>query len=189
MPSSHVTGSDPALPYRIACLCDLRDDRGRVLLLHRAREPNKGMYSPIGGKLDVASGESPAQCARREILEEAGVDVPLERLHLVGLVSEAAYEGRGHWLMFVYRVLGAVHVEPHDMREGRLDWHPLEEIPSLNLPESDRDVIWPLMLRAEPPTPGACPGFFAVHIDCAGGGMRWAVEEEIAPASRSRSNQ
>src|SRR5262245_40553129 len=117
----------PPLPYKLACLCDLRDDQGRILLLRRIKEPNMGLCSPIGGKLDRASGESAAQCARREILEEAGLDIPISRLHLMGLISEAAYEGRGHWLLFYYRVLGVVSVAPHDIREGRLDWYRPDE--------------------------------------------------------------
>ncbi len=171
-----VTGSDPALPYRIATLCDLRDERGRVLLLRRLREPNRGLCSPIGGKLDVAAGESPAQCARREILEEVGLDIPIERLHLLGMISETAYEGRGHWLLFLYRVLGPVWIEPHDMKEGRLEWFHPHEMESLPLPETDRMIIWPLVRNVEAPTPTGRPGFFAVHIDCRDGTMRWTVE-------------
>lgn len=215
MPPSHaVHGSNPDKPYKIACLCDLRDEKGRMLLLTRKKEPNKGLCSPIGGKLDVVSGESPAQCARREIMEEAGLDVPIERLHLIGLVSECEFEGKGHWLMFVYRVLGPVWVEPHEMNEGRLDWYTPEEAWKLPLPDSDRKIIWPLMERADgesrdsgfgnrhsgrpagevPSTPTnpksrmpnpdlpSRPGFFAVHIDCRGGGMEWSVEQETPKA-------
>ncbi len=166
-----------ALPYKLACLCDLRDDQGRVLLLRRAKEPNKGLCSPIGGKLDMVSGESPARCAQREIQEEAGIDVPIDRLHLMGLISEAAYEGRGHWLLFYYRVLGAVSVPPHDMREGRLDWFHPAEIDGLPLPQTDRRIIWPLIRRHEPQRPGDRPGFFTVHIDCTGPEMAWSVQQ------------
>ncbi|MCC6659683.1 MAG: NUDIX domain-containing protein [Phycisphaerales bacterium] len=171
------------LPYRIACLCDLRDERGRVLLLRRAKAPNLGLCSPIGGKLDTASGESPAECARREIREEAGIEVPIERLHLIGLVSEAGYEGSGHWLMFVYRVLGPVRVEARDIREGRLEWFEPAEIDGLPLPETDRRVIWPLIRDHEPPVPFGAggvegrPGYFAVHIDCRGPEMVWRVQQ------------
>lgn len=176
-----MSRTPPPLPYKIACLCDLRDDRGRVLLLHRLKAPNKDLYSPIGGKLEMGSGESPAQCARREILEEAGVEVPIDRLHLMGLISEAGYEGSGHWLLFYYRVLGAVEVETGPMNEGRLEWHEAEEIDSLNLPETDREVIWPLVRRNEPERAGQLPGFFAVHIDCTGAEMEWHVEQEEPP--------
>ena len=179
LPAGSLQGSDPAMPYRIACLCDLRDAQGRVLLLRRIKSPNLGLCSPIGGKLDVAHGESPAQCAQREILEEAGIHVPIERIRLIGLVAETAFEGRGHWLMFVYRVMGAVEVEPRDMREGRLDWFTPQEIEALPLPETDRKIILPLMRRTEPPTPAGLPGFFAVHIDCRGSEMTWTVEQEV----------
>jgi 8-oxo-dGTP diphosphatase len=174
------SSAPPPLPYRIACLCDLRDRDNRILLLRRSRSPNLGLCSPIGGKLDMASGESPAQCARREIQEEAGIDVPIDRLHLIGLVSECAFEGRGHWLMFVYRVLGPVEVPPRTINEGELNWYTWEEVQRLPLPETDREVIWPLLHRYEPHTAegggegrgggqgreGGRPGFFAVHIDC-----------------------
>src|ERR1041384_5550973 len=134
MSDHSVQGTPASLPYRLACLCDLREAQGRILLLRRLKAPNQGLCSPIGGKLHVDEGESPAQCAQREIREEAGLEVPIERLHLIGLVSEASYEGRGHWLLFVYRVLGAVSVPAHDIREGRLDWHTAAEGQKLTLP-------------------------------------------------------
>ncbi len=172
------------LPYKVACLCDLRDKDNRVLMLHRVKPPNSHLYSPIGGKLDVAIGESPTVNAQREILEEAGLDIPIERLHLGGIVSEAAFEGRSHWLMFYYRVLGPVWVEPREMREGRLEWYTREEIDALDLPVSDREIIWPLIRKhdvagANDATNPRRPGFFAVHIDCTGPEMRWRVEQEF----------
>jgi len=161
----------PPLPYKIAALCDLRDRAGRVLLIHRAKAPNKGLYSPIGGKLDMATGESPAQCARREIQEEAGIDVALERLRLIGMVSETGYEQETHWLMFVYRVVGAVEVTEQEIREGRLEWKRPEELDQLPTPETDRHVLWPLIMRS-------CGRFFAVHIDCTGDKLRWTLEQD-----------
>jgi 8-oxo-dGTP diphosphatase len=176
----------PVLPYRIACLCDLRDERGRVLLLRRSKNPNLGLCSPIGGKLDVALGESPAQCAQREIREEASIEVAMEHLHLMGLVSEQAYEGETHWLMFIYRVTMPVEVEPIEMNEGKLDWYEPDEIDALPLAETDRRIIWPLIRAnehaARGESPAACGhGFFAVHIDCLGDEMTWRVEQSTAP--------
>ncbi|HRQ74182.1 MAG TPA: NUDIX domain-containing protein [Phycisphaerales bacterium] len=177
-----MNGPRPELPYRLACLCDIRDDAGRVLLLHRAKPPNEGLCSPIGGKLDMASGESPAECARREIAEEAGVEVPLDRLRLVGLISEAGYEGNGHWLLFYFRVLGAIPVRTGRMNEGMLEWHDPALLDGLPLPETDRRIIWPLVERIEPASPGGEPGFFSVHIDCTGPEMTWRVEQVIPGA-------
>ncbi len=183
-PVARMSSPQPVLPYKLACLCDLRDSRGRVLLLRRLREPNKGLCSPIGGKLDMVIGESPAQCARREIMEEAGIDVPIERLHLGGLISEQAYEGKGHWLLFYYRVLGPVHVERTEISEGTLEWFAPDQIDGLPLPETDRRIIWPLIRKGEASyddrKPGSRPGFFALHIDCSRGeqAMTWNVEQE-----------
>lgn len=160
----------PSYPYKIAVLCDLRDSNGRVLLLHRLKDPNRGMYSPIGGKLDTATGESPAQCAQREIKEESGIDVAIDRLHLGGMISERGYEDQTNWLLFWYRVTVPVWVEPHDMNEGRLEWHDPARIDELSLPETDRKIIWPLVRQHE-------GGFFAVHIDCSGGGLVWKLEQ------------
>ena len=159
----------------MACLCDLRDEQGRVLLIERTKSPNDGLFSPIGGKLDTASGESPAMCARREIMEEAGIDVPIEDLHLLGIVAERAYEGVGHWLRFVYPALHPVQVTEREIREGRIAWFRESEIDHLPLPETDRRVIWPL-IRANEARDGGPHGFFSVHIDCTEG-LRWSVEQ------------
>ena len=166
------------LPYKLACLCDLRDDQGRLLLLHRAKAPNKGLCSPIGGKLEMATGESPAQCAQREIMEEAGVHIPLDRLHLMGLIAETAFEGASHWLLFYYRVLGPVQVAEGPMGEGVLRWHHPHELDALPVPDTDRQVIWPLVRRHESPT-GGRPGFFVLHIDCRTTPLSWTLEQSI----------
>jgi 8-oxo-dGTP diphosphatase len=165
--------SDP-LPYTIAALCYLFDEKGRVLLLHRCRPPNRDLYSPVGGKLDVTTGESPAACARREIAEETGAQVDPSDLHLTGIVSEAGYLGVGHWLMFLYEVTHPVAVQPGSFEEGRLDWHERDRIARLPIPETDRRVIWPLFWRYR-------GEFFTAHIDCREGRFDWWVEQETSP--------
>lgn len=167
-----------SLPYRLACLCDLRDKNGRILLLRRQKHPNFGLCSPIGGKLDMDTGESPAQCAQREIREEAGIEVPISRLHLCGLISEAAFEGQGHWLLFYYRVLGPVEVKAGPMNEGLLEWHDPDALGSLPIPDTDRKIIWPLINKHDHSGPDGRPGFFALHIDCHGDELTWNIEQE-----------
>ncbi|MEM9064245.1 MAG: NUDIX domain-containing protein [Planctomycetota bacterium] len=167
----------PELPYKLACLCDLRDADGRVLLLRRKRSPNKGLCSPIGGKLETSIGESPTACAQREIMEEAGIEIPIERIRLLGIISEAGFEGTGHWLLFYFRVMGPVEIEPHEMDEGWLEWHAPEDIEALPLPETDREIIWPLVREHEHAGADGGPGFFAVHVDCTGEKLVWEVQQ------------
>jgi 8-oxo-dGTP diphosphatase len=159
----------PPLPHRGAVLCYLFDEAGRLLLLHRAQEPNRGLYSPIGGKLHMDEGESPAACALREIREEALLDLDYADLHLTGMVSETAFLGTTHWLLFLYEVVRPVRIERTAFEEGTLEWHELDAVERLNIPETDRRVIYPLFRRYR----GA---FFHVHIDCDDGGYRWRLE-------------
>ena len=57
-------------------------DRGRVLLVHRGREPLKGEWSLPGGALEL--GESLAEGLKREIHEETGLEVePIELIELL----------------------------------------------------------------------------------------------------------
>ena len=160
------------LPYKIAALCYLFDRQGRVLLIHRRREPNLDLYSPIGGKLEQAIGESPTDCAVREIAEETGLAVEPQSLHLTGIISEAGYLGQMHWLMFLYEWTSPVTLEPREIDEGRLEWHDPATLSDLPIPETDREVIWPLFWKHR-------GEFFMAHIDCTGEKMTWQVQQQM----------
>jgi len=165
------------LPYAIAVLCYVFDEQGRVLLLHRAKPPNHALYSPPGGKLEQASGESPTACAIRELEEETGLTVDAGELHLTGMISERAYGDAQHWLMFLYELTRPVTVTPADFREGRLTWQDTESLTDLPMPETDRQVIWPLFWQYR-------GRFFSAHIDCAGGMVTWRLEQPAADAAQ-----
>lgn len=161
--------------YRIACLCDLRDEQGRILVIQRRFAPNAGLWSPIGGK--IKPGESPAMGAQREIREEAGIDVRIERLRLAVLWSErGGSEGDGddgpapsdHWLMFIYQVVGPVSVCEGETAEGPLRWVTTEELAGLPVPRTDREILWPMFAGLDPAS-----GPAGVHVDWTSGAMRW----------------
>jgi 8-oxo-dGTP diphosphatase len=163
-----------SLPYRIAVLCYLYDD-DHVLLLHRSQEPNIGMYSPIGGKVDVARGEGPHECAVREIGEETGIALTPDQLRLTGIVSERAYEGQAHWLIFLFEVMTPLDrdgLKWTRFKEGTLEWKRLDEVAGLPIPRTDRDVMWPLVQEHR-------GGFFVVHIDWSEGELGWVVHESM----------
>jgi len=156
------------LPYRIATLIYIFDNDGRTLLLERKRSPNLGLLSPIGGKLEQAQGESPYQCAARELLEEADISIPVDSLRLMGLVAERGFEGTGHWLMFCFELLSPVLPVERDMPEGNLRWMDIASLDKHNIPKTDREVIWPLVKAHSHRLGNFTPEVFSVFIDCTG---------------------
>lgn len=53
----------------------VRDGDGRLLLVRRGHAPSLGLWSVPGGR--VEDGETPAQAAAREVLEETGLQVEI----------------------------------------------------------------------------------------------------------------
>ena len=92
------------MPYKVATLLYCFNERDEILLLERAQEPNRGFWSPCGGKLKMDIGESPYACACREAQEEIGLKLAPSDLHLTGIVSEHGYQNQTHWLMFLFEV-------------------------------------------------------------------------------------
>jgi 8-oxo-dGTP diphosphatase len=165
-----------ALPYRVATLLYCFNDRDEVLLLERAQEPNLGLWSPCGGKLHTEIGESPYACACREAKEEMGLNLQPADLHLTGLISEHGYAGQAHWLMFLFEVKPRLKALPPHHREGAFRFFAARDLETLQLPQTDREQIWPLFWRCR-------GGFFAAHCHChADGRNEWTLEE-AAPAN------
>ncbi len=92
-------------------------------------------------------GESPFQCAVREIHEEASLEVTTGDLHLFAMVSEKNYEDSGHWLMFLFHCRKLLHSLPPPMDEGNFGLFSREEIDRLPIAESDRQALWPVYDR------------------------------------------
>ncbi len=91
-------------------------------------------------------------------------------LHLAGIVSEHGYQGRSHWLMFLFEAKLRLASLPPPHREGRFGFFPREAIASLKLPQTDRERLWPWFWEYR-------GGSFAAHCHCfpatvADGGVR-----------------
>jgi 8-oxo-dGTP diphosphatase len=163
------------LPYRVATLLNCFNSRDEVLLLERAQEPNKGLWSPCGGKLHQDTGESPYACACREVHEELGLMLTAKDLHLTGLVSEDGYQGQSHWLMFLFEVKPRLSALPPPHQEGRFEFFSRDRLAELNIPQTDRERIWPWFWQHR-------GGFFAAHCHCRpDGGNDWELEESVLP--------
>jgi len=77
---------------------------GTVLLVKRARAPSQGLYAYPGGK--VEPGETLAQAAARELLEETGLEAtgyrPLRDIHIDG-------RAENHAVDYLLSVFGAAY--------------------------------------------------------------------------------
>src|SRR5580658_4847125 len=165
------------LPYKIATLLYCFNRRGQALLMRRAQEPNLGLWTPCGGKLRTDAGESPYACACREAREEIGLDLRPGDLHLTGIVSEHGFQGKAHWLMFLFEVKPRLDRLPAPHRGGEFAFFEPGEIAALKIPRTDAEQIWPLFWRHR-------GGFFAAHCRClADGGNNWQVEETAGLSS------
>jgi len=163
------------MPYNISTLLYCFNRSDEVLLLERAQEPNLGLWSPCGGKLDVLSGESPYACACREAQEELQLGITAAELHLTGLISEHGYQGQSHWLMFLFEVKRKLDWLPPAHREGHFQFFSRPAIDGLRIPQTDQERIWPWFWQHR-------GGFFAAHCHCQSDGINtWALEESIIP--------
>jgi len=169
-----------SLDYKIAVLVFLENQSGEHLLLLRAKAPNLGVWSPIGGKLETALGESPFECAVRETREETGFEITTSDLHLFSMIAEKAYEGESHWLMFLFRCRKPLDTLPPEMSEGRFGYFSREAINKLAIPETDRSALWPIYDRYR-------DSFVALKADCAPGSPVKIDIEEITPSPDANS--
>ena len=169
----------PPLSYKIAVLVFLENAAGEHLLLQRAKAPNLGQWSPIGGKLETAIGESPFECAIRETAEETGLVVETADLHLFGMIAEKAYEGDSHWLLFLFRCRKPMPAPPPAMAEGKFPFFTRSAIDAIDLPATDRNALWPIYDQYR-------DTFVALRADCHPDSALEIVVEQVT-ASHSTS--
>jgi ADP-ribose pyrophosphatase YjhB (NUDIX family) len=79
-------------------------DRGKVLLVKRAMEPERGKCSLPAGFLD--HGEDPRHTAAREVLEETGVEVAIDHLVDVYYNPPVLQVGASVFILYEGRVTG-----------------------------------------------------------------------------------
>ncbi len=106
----------------------LSPDRRFVLMIHRnARSEDQafGKYNGLGGKME--RDEDVAACMKREIREEAGIEVTAMRLR--GTISWPGFGPNGEdWLGFVFLINEFVGEPVMRNHEGVLEWTPLQRL-------------------------------------------------------------
>lgn len=113
----------------------LRDGKRTLMLKRPSKDGYEkgGSYNGLGGKF--MPGESPEECLKREIFEEAGVIV--EEYELKGHVTFPGFFDGKDCYMFVY-VVTKWSGEPRSSSEGTLEWHDTDKLTELPLYEGDR---------------------------------------------------
>jgi 8-oxo-dGTP diphosphatase len=133
--------------------------RDRVLMVHRtARSGDEqfGKYNGLGGKLEA--DEDVVTCIRREVLEEAGIE--LTSLALRGTISWPGFGPNGEdWFGFVFLADEWLGEPLRENVEGTLDWVPLDRVLTFDLPMWEGDVHFlPLVFDDDPrPFHGVMP--------------------------------
>jgi 8-oxo-dGTP diphosphatase len=120
---------------KLAVLCYLEKD-GKTLMLHRVKKADdyhEGKWNGLGGKFEP--GESPEECAKREVLEESGLLMLEPKLR--GFITFPMFDKKDDWYVFIYtcnKFTGKLIESP----EGNLEWIPSGKILDLNLWEGDK---------------------------------------------------
>lgn len=127
----------------------LSPDAKQVLLVHRnAREDDQhlGKYNGLGGKMEP--GEDVATCMRRELREEASIEVT--SMALRGTINWTGFGPNGEdWLGFVFRIDAFTGDVPPRNEEGTLEWHDVDRILDLPMWDGDRFFL-PLVFDDDP---------------------------------------
>jgi len=166
------------LSHKLAVLVFLENAAGEHLLIRRAKMPNLGNWSPIGGKMETGIGESPFECAVRETEEETGFQIATADLHLFGMIAEKAYEGQSHWLMFLFRCRKPIEHLPPEIDEGCFGYFSRDALDALSLPETDRTALWPIYDRYR-------DHFVSLRADCMPDKPLHIEIEEVTPPDTS----
>ena len=125
---------------KLATLCYVINKKSNsTLMLHRVKRENdyhQGIWNGLGGKFE--SGESPEECAIREIKEESGLNV--KSVTMKGFITFPMFDGKEDWYVFLF-VTDDFEGELIDSNEGDLAWIQNEKLMEINLWEGDKIFI------------------------------------------------
>jgi 8-oxo-dGTP diphosphatase len=122
---------------KLATLCYVMDEKNKkTLIIHRTKKENDyhaGKWSGLGGKF--SPGESPEECAIREVTEESGLRI--KNLKMNGVITFPKFDGFDDWYVFVFTI-DKYSGKLIDSPEGNLKWITNDSVLSLNMWEGDK---------------------------------------------------
>jgi ADP-ribose pyrophosphatase YjhB (NUDIX family) len=108
-------------------------ENGKVLLIKRGNEPNKGLWSIPGGLVKL--GESPEEAAIREFKEETGLNAIIEKL--LGIFNIVIKDNEGkikyHYIVVDYlgKVIGGELKPGSDVLDAK--WFDINELKNIQI--------------------------------------------------------
>ena len=156
-------------------LCYLENDK-QYLMIHRIKKKNDCNHDKwigIGGKFE--EGESPEDCARREVFEETGLKVG--KLEYRGIVTFVSKNGNDvyyelmhlFWTNDFTGANGQSAQQLPECEEGELAWVPKEKMK--DLPQWESDVIFLELIEKRAP-------FFSIKVEYLDGKLVKVVQEQ-----------
>jgi len=125
---------------KLATLCYVIDKkRNSTLMIFRNKKQNdyhEGKWNGLGGKFEA--GETPEECAIREIEEESGLIV--KSIKMKGFITFPLFDGVDDWYVFLFTA-DDFSGELIDSPEGQLDWIQNEKLTEIGLWDGDRIFI------------------------------------------------
>ncbi len=102
-------------------------------MLHRVKKKNdmhEGKWNGLGGKFE--DGETPEECAIREVKEESGLTIKNPKMK--GIMTFPSFNGRETWYVFLF-LMEEFEGELIESNEGNLERIDNDKILELNLRE------------------------------------------------------
>ena len=114
---------------------------GKILLIKRAKEPNKGQWSVPGGAIEL--GETIYEAAIREVLEECSVKIKIERV--LDAVENMVRDNKGR-IRFHYVITDVLARYVSGKLEARSDaaecgWFTMEEAAEMDITPTLRAML------------------------------------------------
>jgi ADP-ribose pyrophosphatase YjhB (NUDIX family) len=122
--------------FRVAVAAFIFDDENRILLCEHTYRKAYPWGLPAGS---LEYGEDPEEGIKRELKEETGFDVRVERL----LYADSAVEFRHISLIYLCRIIGGTFKQ--NVEVSSIKFHPLDQLPKL-LP-TEQTLIKNMMTR------------------------------------------
>jgi ADP-ribose pyrophosphatase YjhB (NUDIX family) len=121
----------------------VHDEEGRVLLIKRRFEPNKGRWSLPGGLLET--GETLEFAGRREVREELGVEIEVEELFQVSeeIIKDAEGKARFHFVLvdFLAKLSPSGATITLNEESESFEWFEPDQVEALDASENTRLIV------------------------------------------------